>query len=175
MRVGEGAEGRVGPPLEAPGEHGHGDHWGAWCQGVAACQAGQSLVADGGERERSGGRGDRLLVPRQRRADSGRVRTQPWGPRARQASARVLTLPSRGRTLPSLCLFPHPPLANTRVVVKTEQGPWLHAWYRAPCWGTVVALPRAREAHDGVRVTPSIPPPAAEHPWAEASLFPFPH
>ena len=47
---------------------------------------------------------------------------QPQVPGVRQASARLLTLPSRGGTLPSLCLFPHLLPTNTRVVVKTEGG-----------------------------------------------------
>lgn len=47
-----GAEGRVGPRLQGPGEQRRGERWvGATGQGAAACQAGQSLVADGGERE----------------------------------------------------------------------------------------------------------------------------
>lgn len=144
-------------------------------QGPAACQAGQSLVADGGEREQSGERVRHLLVPRQRWADSGRGQMQPQVPGVHQASARLLTLPSRGGTLPSLCLFPHLLPTNTRVVVKTEQGPWLGAWYRAPCLRTVVTLPQGLGGSRRSEGTPSIPPPAVEHPWVEAPLCPFPH
>lgn len=100
---------------------------------------------------------------------------QPQVPGVRQASARLLTLPSRGGTLPSLCLFPHLLPTNTRVVVKTEQGPWLGAWYTAPCLRTVVTLPQGLGGSRRSEGTPSIPPPAVEHPWVEAPLCPFPH
>ena len=98
----------------------------------------------------------------------------PWGPRARQASARILTLPSRGGALPSPCLFPHPPPANTRVVVKTEQGPWLHAWYRAPCWRTVVALPQGPGGSRWSEGDSQHPPTSRRAPLGRSIPLPLP-
>lgn len=165
-RGSEGAEGQQSRPTpEAPGEHGHGERWGAGGSG-ACCLSGWSEFGGRRGRERTiwGKSGASGLVPHQRWADSGGDRCSHGARGSQLPSARLLTLPSRGGTL-LLCLFLHLLPTNTRVVVKTGTGPLASCLVQSSLFEDGSDLPQGLGGSRRSEGTPSIPPPAG-HPSA---------